>query len=641
MGKAVIQCGMLVGILFLVAVPVRAADDQQIKAGIARAVNYLKSKNWPQPSAPVTNGASPGNYEEGPLALAGIALIEAGVDPGDPAIQNIARVIRQQAIKQAKTYQLALDIVFLDKLSEDIDTKLIQSMGVRLMCGQSPTGGWTYNCPGPDEKEQARLSNALQGATIKGKRGDPVGVDPSTRPDLDPALLEASKQRRPEGINPGGSNGDMFDDNSNTQFAVLGLWAARRHGVPVDHTLTVLEKRLRNLQTANGGWGYDTVGAGAMHTTGSMTCAALLGLAITSGNRGERSMRAATLNPDGTLKPATTSEARKIPNPLNDGQVQKGFQYLGQLINSSISAGGGRPGAGGKPPAAIPPGGGNAGAPFGEKLVDDLYFMWSLERICMVYGVSQIGGRDWYAWGVDGVLAGQRQDGSWPRGKWAENVDTCFALMFLCRSNIVKDLSSLFNRKMSANKSDGGLKPSTAVKPSAGSPTVKGPPNKPIDVTDPAAMAKELATATGARYAELLKQYTDGSGASFTDALAQAIPQLSGDTQASARNALAERMAGMSAAIIKKRLQDRNPELRRASAIAIYMASDNKDVRLLVPNVIEALNDSDDLVVRGARLALRSLSDSKQDFGPAPGAAAADKRRAMADWKAWWDKQEK
>src|SRR5438046_5873956 len=99
MGKAVSRCGTVVGILLVLPVSARAVDDQQIKAGIAKAVIYLKSINWAPPIPPVPAGGASGNYEEGPMALAGIALIEAGVDPGDPAIQKIAKLIREQAVK--------------------------------------------------------------------------------------------------------------------------------------------------------------------------------------------------------------------------------------------------------------------------------------------------------------------------------------------------------------------------------------------------------------------------------------------------------------------------------------------------------------------------------------------------------------
>src|SRR4029453_2334117 len=87
-------------------------------------------------------------------------------------------------------------------------------------------------------------------------------------------------------------------------------------------------------------------------------------------------------------------------------------------------------------------------------LAGDLYFMWSLERVCMVYGVGQIAGIDWYAWGADLVVATQKPNGTWMGGRnFGADIDTSFALMFLCRSNIVKDLSSLLaNRRMTSGQ---------------------------------------------------------------------------------------------------------------------------------------------------------------------------------------------
>ena len=54
----------------------------------------------------------------------------------------------------------------------------------------------------------------------------------------------------------GGPWGQMAGDNSNTQFAALALWVARRHGLPVDLALQRAEAHFRRSQQADGGWSY-------------------------------------------------------------------------------------------------------------------------------------------------------------------------------------------------------------------------------------------------------------------------------------------------------------------------------------------------------------------------------------------------
>src|SRR5207248_8164230 len=93
-------------------------------------------------------------------------------------------------------------------------------------------------------------------------------------------------------------------DNSNTKFATLALWVARRHQIPTESALRSVAARFRRSQNADGGWGYLSGGGdgpvppgrfgrgpgppGPMHpnlneTLGSMTCSGLLGLAIGRG----------------------------------------------------------------------------------------------------------------------------------------------------------------------------------------------------------------------------------------------------------------------------------------------------------------------------------------------------------------------
>jgi HEAT repeat protein len=121
-------------------------------------------------------------------------------------------------------------------------------------------------------------------------------------------------------------------------------------------------------------------------------------------------------------------------------------------------------------------------------------------------------------------------------------------------------------------------------------------------------------------------------GAAYTDALASAIPNLTGPARNKARDALAERLARMSAATLRDKLREKNSETRRAAALACAMKKE-KD---LIPRLIDLLQDSEPRVMRAAHVALKQLTD--QDFGPGPNASRQDQAQAAALWKTWWEK---
>src|SRR5262249_53995822 len=70
----------------------------------------------------------------------------------------------------------------------------------------------------------------------------------------------------------------------------------------------------------------------------------------------------------------------------------------------------------------------------------DLSFLWSLERMAVIYDLKLVDGKDWYAWGSEIILKHQGDDGSWSE-RFPGVPDTCFALLFLKRANVVKDLT--------------------------------------------------------------------------------------------------------------------------------------------------------------------------------------------------------
>src|SRR5262249_41919111 len=92
----------------------------------------------------------------------------------------------------------------------------------------------------------------------------------------------------------------------------------------------------------------------------------------------------------------------------------------------------------------IQPGGGQQFVALGK----GYYFLWSLERMAVAYGLQTVGKKDWSAWGAELILATQHPEGGWHGEYTAGGVDTCFALLFLRRANLALDLTSSLKNKV-------------------------------------------------------------------------------------------------------------------------------------------------------------------------------------------------
>jgi hypothetical protein len=610
---AIIRMSLTFAICLMAVIPLRADDDERTREAIKRAVEYLKA-NYQSDRNPPSTVSNPGEKPgllEGGVALAGIALLEAGVKPNDPVIQSIAGMVRNAALDQTRTYHISMDVIFLDKLSEPADTPLIQSMGARIMMGQDKTGGWSYNVPDLDDQEKDRMRGVMKGAVMKsGAKVKPDGSLES-RPDMDPTIAQILSGRHIRPI----EDVSLNDDNSNTQFALLALWSARRHGLPAEKALSAVERRFQTTQFQNGGWSYEGFAPNRVPTP-SMTCAALLGLAVGSGVKSERVMKSkgATINPDGTISVSGSKGVKPPPNPLASQHVQAGLRFIGAAMNG---------GQGVQPMGGMPTSG---------DLRSDLYFLWSLERVAVIFNIKTVGGKDWFKWGREWLLNNQNKDGSFYT-KWGNRADTSFALMFLLQANIVRDLTRVL-------KSSGEIKPS------------EGAPNRKSDSASSSKSSSEKSSASASNSSKedkvsklvkalidageagkigLLKEYTKGLGAEYTMAIAEAIPKLKGQIKDDARDALAERIADLSAPKVKEYLTCDDPELRRAGALAVYM----KTYKGLIPDLINAIDDPEEIVWSAAGLALRKMTNQK--FGPRRSDTdIAVRKKAKAEWEAWF-----
>ncbi len=454
--------------LILVVIPARgySFDEDKVNKAIKSGVEFLKfcySSN--------DNLEAQGSYIFGKAALAGIALLESHLDKEDAVIRRISKYIRANALDQSGTYEISLALLYLDLLHEENDEPLIQMLGIRLLSGQVADGSWSYECeltgeetillrkiaptilnpslhgsnkkilPGdmePEKKPIKKVANPTIGRddipellpksapkekkSTTGTTGTKSGNKTATNgngkanlpkpPPLHPEVgkfLKIVNQRRGNRLNVGmmGFGGD----HSNTQFATVGLWVGRRHGVPVETAIAQLEMHYLGVQIADGGWTYSsTINLG---TSATMTCAGLMGLGVGMGMRQEAKLYSKPI-PKVKIKRPQNIKAPQFNKPIEMALKLLGA-YLKNGTDDSLH---------------------NAGRP----LVDNYYFLWGLERVAVAFDLKKIGGIDWFDWGAEALIQQQNRNGSWG-GMRQPTVDTSFALLFLNRANLMTDLT--------------------------------------------------------------------------------------------------------------------------------------------------------------------------------------------------------
>jgi HEAT repeat protein len=152
----------------------------------------------------------------------------------------------------------------------------------------------------------------------------------------------------------------------------------------------------------------------------------------------------------------------------------------------------------------------------------------------------------------------------------------------------------------------------------------------PLASTDESkTVAAELMGTADADWDKTLARIRDTKGDAYTKGLVQAIKQLAGDRAKAARSALAERLTRMTAETLRSMMKDKEVELRRGAVLAMAM----KDDKAHIPDLITALLDEEESVVRAARAGLKAVSG--EDFGPKLGASLADRAAAAKAWLDW------
>ncbi|MDJ0523052.1 MAG: prenyltransferase/squalene oxidase repeat-containing protein [Planctomycetota bacterium] len=367
------------------------AFRKRVNAAVDEGVEYLMKRQAIDGSWPANKALKEQGFHLGHTALMTLACLKGGLTKRDPGIRKAVDWMRTQKID--KTYSAGVVLMAIHALYNPSDERSIVKV---------------------DKYGQRKIE-------------DPCLTDmiPKDRALMKKALSFLLKNQH--GGNwryPGShSHGDTYTeggfDLSNTQYALLGLWAASRCGFKIpskvwmdslDWLLKAQERTGRSVKLLVNevrgdyrvawtekakarGFRYIPGGSpteGLKPVTGSMTTAGMACVAICQDELwGSRRF-------DPKMRKLSRRSIRDALAWMQD--------------NFDVTRNPGEPGGGWH-----------------------FYYLYGMERAGILARCRFMGKHDWYKSGADWLLAKQRSNGSWSAST-DEQLDTAFAILFLKRS---------------------------------------------------------------------------------------------------------------------------------------------------------------------------------------------------------------
>lgn len=322
----------------------------QIDAAIRKGLGWLKS----QPS----RSGVPGNRLDDTNELVLYTLLHGGIASSDPAVGELLRHIVDRDAD--RVYNVALGAMGLAKLDRAGYQWKIAQHAQFLVDNQCENGQWAYGSP---VEWDPRVTGewVVQKSGLYGLKYPPGYRSVPGKPASGGRKIAIRQRGRVT----------KTGDNSNAQYAALGLRACSEAEVQIDPRC--LADGLRwweGDQNKDGGWGY---------------------------SRGEDDAGRATMTAGGIGSLVIFRWMLHKPW-AEEAHVKKGMEWLDANVKARLPKW-------------------------------HIYYLYGIERAGMLYGTDLIGTRDWYDEGAEWLIEHQADNGSW------RNVpDTCFAILFLKRA---------------------------------------------------------------------------------------------------------------------------------------------------------------------------------------------------------------
>ena len=295
-----------------------------------------------------------------------------GVPETDPDFERLLKTVTESKLEW--TYNVSLQAMILEELDRVKYQGRIGQCAQFLVDNQCLNGQWSYGEVDPFAQD-VPTGTGKKAVASSGGKTKPGVPGQRIKPKVFNSITIKSMKKGP-----------ARGDNSNAQYAALGLRACHDAGVVIPpETIEPAEKWWREGTTGEG-WGYLNKGDSGY---GSMTAGAVGALTIYQFIQGKQWMK--------------------------DKDVVAGMDWLGKNFTVTQN------------PGPHDADGGQNGWQY--------YYLYALERAGIFYGTEMLGAHEWYVEGAQYLLGEQSAEGGWTsKGTNHAIWDTCFAILFLRRA---------------------------------------------------------------------------------------------------------------------------------------------------------------------------------------------------------------
>jgi hypothetical protein len=365
-------------ILFLASLaqdppPPSPVDEVKVDQAIKKGIAWLRKAPSPATHA--------GIKDSDELIL--WTYVHAGVPESDPDFQKYFKKMLAGPLE--KTYKVALQAMILEELDRVKHQERIAQCAQFLVDNQAQNGQWGYGNPSEFVKE-VKVPEPAKSVETGGERGVRDFGAERKKPKV---VQRVAVKKMKDGPEAG--------DNSNTQYAALGLRACFDSGIELPEAVVLMAvKWWRESQFPSPPKDADKDGKPDV----------VSGSGKAEGWNYKDKTAQADKAPYHAMTAGGTSSLIIYDYMLGrewkqHSHVKEGMNWLAQ--NWSVNT--------------------------------NYYYMYGLERTGILFGTEQIGTRDWYAEGAKLILRNQNADGSWGKRKEEDKDrlthDTCFAILFL------------------------------------------------------------------------------------------------------------------------------------------------------------------------------------------------------------------